>query len=68
MYNASIFTADRTTHLKIVVVALIASIAVVIVGLSARPSQTDTAREQINVPVKVAPSMLAATQQATEIR
>jgi hypothetical protein len=41
MTNHSLVTADRTTHLKIVVVALLASVAVMIVGISARP-QVDT--------------------------
>ena len=34
--NHSIYSADRTTHLKIVVVALIAGIAVAGFGISAR--------------------------------
>jgi hypothetical protein len=68
MNNSTIFTADRTTHLKVVVVALIASIAVVIVGISARGTDTNTAREQINVPIKVGPSMLAERPSTTEIR
>ena len=34
--NHSIHSADRTTHLKIVVVALIAGIAVAAFGISAR--------------------------------
>jgi hypothetical protein len=33
MHNATLFTADRATHAKIVVVALIASIAVCLVGI-----------------------------------
>ena len=36
MNNTSMFTADRSTHLKIVVVALMAGIAVAAFGLSAR--------------------------------
>ena len=39
--NHSIYSADRTTHLKVVVVALIAGISVMLVGLTARTS-TDT--------------------------
>ncbi len=35
--NFSLATADRTTHVKIVVVALFASLAVMIVGIAARP-------------------------------
>ena len=33
--NHSIYSADRATHLKIVVVALVAGIAVVVFGISA---------------------------------
>jgi hypothetical protein len=36
--NHSIYSADRTTHLKIVVIALVAGIAGVSFGLSARSS------------------------------
>ena len=36
MRNSSIITADRTTHLKIVVIALVAGIAVAGFGISAR--------------------------------
>jgi hypothetical protein len=36
--NHSIYSADRSTHLKIVVVALVAGIAVVGFGISARTS------------------------------
>ncbi len=36
MNNSSMFTADRLTHLKIVVLALIAGIVVTGVGITAR--------------------------------
>lgn len=39
--NHSIYSADRTTHLKIVVVALIAGIAVAGFGISARSNSDD---------------------------
>jgi len=46
--NHSIYSADRTTHLKIVVVALVAGIAVAGFGISNRTSSeegyTQTAR------------------------
>ena len=34
--NHSLVTADRTTHLKIVAVSLVAAIAVILVGVTAR--------------------------------
>lgn len=43
MNNSSIFTADRTTHLKIVVISLVASILVVMVGITARTTLPDPA-------------------------
>ena len=39
--NHSIYSADRTTHLKIVVVALVAGIAVAGFGISARSISSD---------------------------
>jgi hypothetical protein len=39
--NHSIYSADRTTHLKIVVVALVAGIAVAGFGISARSNSDD---------------------------
>jgi L-asparaginase/Glu-tRNA(Gln) amidotransferase subunit D len=39
--NHSIYSADRSTHLKIVVMALVAGIAVAGFGISARNSSDD---------------------------
>jgi hypothetical protein len=39
--NHSIYSADRTTHLKIVVVALVAGIVVAGFGISARSNSDD---------------------------
>jgi hypothetical protein len=39
--NHSIYSADRTTHLKIVVVALVAGIAVAGLSISARSTSDD---------------------------
>jgi hypothetical protein len=39
--NHSIVTADRRTHLKVVVVALVAAIAVVSVGIANRLTSVD---------------------------
>ncbi len=41
MNNYSLTTADRLTHVKIVAVSLIAGIAVVCVGIAARPTLPD---------------------------
>ena len=38
--NHSLVTADRTTHLKMVVVSLVAAIIVVVVGITARLTET----------------------------
>ena len=40
--NHSIYSADRTTHLKIVVVALVAAIAVAGLSISARTGSDDS--------------------------
>jgi hypothetical protein len=42
--NHSIYSADRTTHLKIVVVALVAGIAVAGFGISARSTNDSYAQ------------------------
>ena len=39
--NHSIYSADRSTHLKIVVVALVAGIAVAAFGISARTNSDE---------------------------
>ena len=40
--NYSLATADRTTHLKVVVVALVAAILVVTAGIAARVTSIDS--------------------------
>lgn len=50
--NHSLVTADRTTHLKIVAVSLVAAIAVILVGVTARITDTGaTAKLEANGPV-----------------
>jgi hypothetical protein len=39
--NHSIYSADRSTHLKVVIVALVAGIVVAGLGISARTSSDD---------------------------
>ena len=41
MNNYTMRTADRLTHLKIVVMSLVAGIVVVVVGIAARPGLPD---------------------------
>ena len=51
--NSSLFTADRSTHIKIVVTALAAAIVVVVVSINARTSDIGlaTARTWSDGPV-----------------
>ena len=66
MNNSSFFTADRTTHLKIVVVSLLASIAVMVVGIAARPHANDSGM-QANV-YKPAKAIMATSDVGKEVR
>ena len=59
--NSSMITADRATHLKIVVVALLASVTVMVVGIAARPQVDTSATAQV---VKPAKPMLATGSDA----
>jgi hypothetical protein len=45
--NHSLVTADRTTHLKIVAVSLFAAIVVILVGVTARITETGTASAKL---------------------
>jgi len=66
MNNSTIFTADRTTHLKIVVVSLIASILVIGVGIAARTTVSDSsARIQTAGPAVKAGKPMAVTNSGT---
>jgi hypothetical protein len=51
MRNASLRTADQMTHIKIVVLSLIASVGVMVVGISARavPDEGAAARVQTSL-------------------
>ena len=62
----SLIGADRTTHLKIVAVALAGAIAVVLVGITARVTDTGVASAQ-NVVVK-AGKPAAYTARHTTVR
>ena len=63
--NSSMITADRATHLKIVVVALLASVTVMVVGIAARPQVEQSAAVQVVKPTK---PMLATGTDLNTIR
>lgn len=67
----SLIGADRNTHLKIVVVALVGAIAVVTVGIAARVSGTDTVTAQVRTdgPVlKAGKPATFTTRETTAVR
>jgi hypothetical protein len=71
--NHSIATADRTTHLKVVVVALIGATLVAGVGIAARVSHSDlgtpAAHLRADVPViKIGGPVVISTSGTTTIR
>jgi hypothetical protein len=65
--NHSIYSADRPTHLKIVVVALIAGIAVAAVGLSARLNTDDGYAQTARV-IKAGKAVTVTSSEASVVR
>lgn len=65
--NHSLVTADRNTHLKIVVIALVAGIAVIGIGLSARLTDPSiaSARYDASQPVLKAGKPMVITHSGT---
>jgi len=53
MPNTTLISADRTTHLKIVGVAVIASVAVGLVGFNARGMRADSSARLQSVPAQI---------------
>jgi len=72
MNNSTMFAADRTTHVKIVAISLVASIAVLLIGMTARTTTTAanaTARIQVVGPAVKAGKLVAVSySNATMIR
>jgi hypothetical protein len=68
MNNSTMVTADRTTHLKIVVVSIIASIVVVAIGMTAHSVDTSKKTLHMNVPDNAGLAMMASREASTEIR
>ena len=65
--NHSIYSADRTTHLKIVVVALIAGIAVAGFGISARTTSDDGLTQTARV-MKAGKPVVVTSSNASVVR
>jgi hypothetical protein len=61
MNNSSLYAADRVTHLKIVALALVASIVVLVVGITAHTTSFDTSRIQASGPAIKASKPIAIT-------
>jgi hypothetical protein len=67
MNNSSMLTADRGTHLKIVVVSLICATIVAGIGIAARVGVAPNGRMEATV-VTVGKPVTASTSDATSIR
>jgi hypothetical protein len=65
--NHSIYSADRSTHLKVVVVALVAGIAVAAVGLSARLNIDDGYAQTARV-IKAGKAVTVTSSEASVVR
>ena len=65
--NHSIYSADRTTHLKIVVVALVAAIAVAGFGISARSTSDDGLTQTASTPVMKAGKPVVITSSSNSV-
>ena len=65
--NHSIYSADRTTHLKIVVVALVAGIAVAAFGISAHTNSDDGYTQTARV-IKAGKPMTLTSSNMTVVR
>lgn len=65
--NHSIYSADRTTHLKIVVVALVAGILVAGFSISARNTSDEGLTQTASTPVIKAGKPLAVTSSGSSV-
>jgi hypothetical protein len=65
--NHSIYTADRSTHLKIVVVALAAGIMVAVLGITMRGGSDET-YAQSNPIIKAGGPVLEAGSNTSRVR
>jgi flagellar basal body-associated protein FliL len=65
--NHSIYSADRSTHLKIVIVALVAGIAVAGFGISARTSSDGSTAQATHV-IKAGKAVVVTSSDASLVR
>jgi hypothetical protein len=65
--NHSIYSADRSTHLKVVVVALVAGIVVAGLGISARTSSDDGYAQSARV-IKAGAPVAVTNSNASVVR
>jgi hypothetical protein len=65
--NHSIYSADRSTHIKIVVVALVAGIAVAGLGISARSNSDDGYTQTARV-IKAGKPVVITNSNASMVR
>ena len=65
--NHSIYSADRTTHLKIVVVALVAAIVVAGFGISARSTSDEGLTQTASTPVMKAGKPVVITSSSNSV-
>jgi hypothetical protein len=71
MNNATIFAADRTTHVKIVTISLVASIVVSVVAVvahTARPDGARAASDAFGPAVKAGRPVLASRSDTATVR
>jgi len=68
--NWSIYTADRTTHLKIVVVGLVAALLVSVIGISARQLNlgTDIMSAQAPIVIKAGAPVIFTDRSGSTVR
>lgn len=66
--NHSFYSADKMTHLKIVVVALVAAIGVAGVGITARVTSDDGYVQVSGPAVKATKTVISASSDARMIR
>lgn len=68
MNNSSMFTADRMTHLKIVVMSLVCATMVAGIGIAARMTDGSSTPRLETAVVKAPAPVTAATRDANSIR